>query len=80
MGGILWEIKSPSGKSSRTIENSLRGALLQSPNIILNLRRIDAKVPTHKLVREAKRQFRLSKEINRLLIITKQQKIIDISR
>ena len=80
MAGVLWEIKSPSGRGSRTIENCLRTALLQSPNIVLSLRRMDARIPTYKLVREVERQFRLSRNINRIIIITKQQKIVDITR
>lgn len=48
MNGLRWEIKSPAGKSSRTLENNLRLALRQSPNIILDLRRMDGRIPTYK--------------------------------
>ncbi len=80
MNGLLWEIKSPKGKGPRTIENNLRLALLQSPNIILDLRRMDGRIPTHKLVREVERQFELAKSIKCLIIITRQEEHIDLKR
>ena len=43
MNGLFWEIKSPTGRSSRTIENNLRLALRQSQNIVLDLRRMDGR-------------------------------------
>lgn len=80
MNGLVWEIKSPKGKSSRTIENNLRLALQQSPNIVLDLRRMDGRVPTVRLLREAERQFALTKSMRRLIIITRQEKHIDFER
>ena len=80
MGGSRWEIKSPIGKSSRTIENNLRTALKQSPNIVLDLRRIDGRVPTLKLLTEVKRQFLLAKGIKKLIVITRQETHIDFAR
>lgn len=80
MNGLRWEIKSPTGKSSRTIENNLRLALLQSSNIILDLRRLDGRLPTHKHMREAERQFTLAKSIKRLIVITREEKHIDFER
>lgn len=79
MDGKLWEIKSPKGRSSRTIENNLRHALEQSPNIILDLRRMDGRLPTTRLISEAKRQFTLTKKIRRVLIITRTEELIDLS-
>lgn len=80
MNGLLWEIKSPKGKSSRTIENNLRAALRQSPNILLDLRRMDGRVPTARLLREAERQFSLTKSMERLIVITRQERHIDFER
>ena len=80
MDDLLWEIKSPKGKSSRTIENNLRSALLQSPNIILDLRRIDGRVPTGRLLSEAERQFSLTKSMRHLIVITRQGDLIDLER
>lgn len=80
MDGLLWEIKSPSGKSSRTIENNLRLALQQSAYIILDLRRMDGRIPAEKLLREVERQFNLSRSIKRIIAITRQEKHIDFER
>jgi hypothetical protein len=80
MNGLLWEIKSPKGKSPLTIENNLRLALLQSPNVVIDLRRMDGRIPTYKLLREVERQFELAKSIKRLIVITRQEERIDLER
>jgi hypothetical protein len=80
MNGLLWEIKSPTGKSSRTIENNLRLALLQSSNIILDLRRMDGRIPTHKLLKEAERRFVNAKKMKHLIVITREEKHVDFER
>ena len=78
MDGIVWEIKSPKGSSSRTIENNLRTALKQSENIIIDLRRI--KLDEHKSISQIKKLFNVSKKIKRILIISKEQVLLDIKR
>lgn len=80
MNGLPWEIKSPIGKSSRTIENNLRTALKQSAHIILDLRRIDGRIPTKKLLVEVERQFTLAKSIRHIIVITRQEERIDFAR
>lgn len=73
---LLWEIKSPKGGSSRTIENNLRLALKQSCNIIIDLHRINR--PENQCLREIKKQAQLAKKLKRLLVVTKQNKILSI--
>lgn len=80
MNGLLWEIKSPTGKSSRTVENNLRVALQQSPNVVFDLRRMDGRIPTKKLLSEIERQFTLTKSIRRIIVITRQETYIDFRR
>ncbi len=80
MDGLLWEIKSPKGKSSRTIENNIRLAILQSPYIILDLRRLDGRIPTRKHLNEIERQFSLAKSIRHIIVITRQETSIDFKR
>ncbi len=72
--GLLWEIKSPQGSSSRTIENNMRLALKQSSNIIVDLSRM--KLPERKCLHEVKRQNDLIRGKHRVLVITKKQKIL----
>lgn len=80
MNGLAWEIKSPKGKGSRVIENNLRNAIRQSPNVILDLRRIDGRIPTKKLLNEVKRQLSLNMAVKRILVITRQEECIDFER
>ena len=75
--GREWEIKSPIGKSTRTIENNLRNALKQSSNIIMDLSRI--KQPEGKAIKEIKRQQDLTKGASRVMIITKTKRLIELS-
>ena len=61
MDGLFWEIKSPKGSSSRTIENNLRCALRQSKNIIIDLRRI--KIDETRAISQIKEKFVKIKKI-----------------
>ncbi len=80
MNGLLWEIKIPKGRGSRTIENTLRQASKQSPYVILDLRRMDGRVPTKKFVAEVERQFIQNKSIKHSIVITRQEISIDFKR
>ena len=76
INSVKWEIKSPLGNSKKTIENNLRLARKQSRNIVIDLRRIKM----HQTKAIARIHYFLSrqKQIKRLLVITKDQKIVDI--
>lgn len=74
---ILWEIKSPKGSSSRTIENNIRLAIKQSKNIIIDLSRM--KLPENKCVHEIRRQNKLIRGKHYILVITKKKKILDLT-
>lgn len=80
MTGRLWEIKSPKGKSPRTIENTIRDALKQSPHIVLDLRRMDGRVPTMKYVDRIEFEFSTVRPIRSIVVITRQENILDYSR
>lgn len=80
MNGLLWEIKAPKGKGSRTIENTLRQASKQSPHIVLDLRRMDGRVPTSRLISEVERQFTQNRSIKHAIVITRQEEAIDFKR
>lgn len=80
MNGLTWEIKCPKGKSSRTIENNLRLALKQSPYIIIDLRRMDGRIPTKKLLNEIDRRFNDAKLIKHIVAITRQEAVVDYKR
>jgi hypothetical protein len=80
MNGLTWEIKSPKGKGSRTIENTIRQALRQSPNIVLDLRRMDGRIPTQRLVDKIELQFNMVKPVRHIIVITRQETAIDFKR
>ena len=54
--------------------------LRQSPNVILDLRRMDGRIPTKKLLDEVRRQLALNKSVKRIIVITRQEEHIDFER
>ena len=80
MLGKKWEIKSPTGKSARTIENTLRAALRQSKYIILDLRRMDGRIPSHKHLASMTYQFEKTRAIKHIIVILREGSSIDLTR
>ena len=76
MNALEWELKSPVGKSKRTIRDKLSVAKTQSPNIIIDTRRM--KAPDSEIESELRRQILIKKSIYRLIMITKEEKVIEI--
>ena len=74
--GNIWEIKSPKGKSKHTIENNLRLAIKQSPNVIIDLKRINRNEDSC-IAEIRKRAKKLGKRY-KIIIITKNRKIIKL--
>lgn len=74
--GLEWEIKSPIGKSSRTIENNMRNALKQAKNVIIDLSRI--KQNENKAIKEIERQHKLLRGMGKIIIITKTKRVIEL--
>ena len=77
IGNIYWEIKSPKGDGKRTIQNNLRVADGQSPNLIVDMRR------SKMHIRRAEgriRQFLTEghTKFKRVLLIKKDEKIVVI--
>lgn len=75
MNGVIWEIKAPIGNSKNTIKHNIQNAKQQSRNIILDLRRCG--VPENQAIKQAEQHFNLSKRIRKMIIITKDEKILD---
>lgn len=70
----IWEIKSPTGNSKRTMQNNLRDADDQSPNIIINL--VRCKMPPEKAISRLNVELRKANRIRRLLVILKRGKVV----
>ena len=69
MDGVEWEIKSPDGKSRRTIENNFRDAVKQSRYIIFDLRRIQ--VPEKTCISQLEKEWKVRPYLKRLYVICK---------
>lgn len=78
IGGIAWELKSPTGLGKYNIQHALRSALLQSPNIILDARR--SKIRQNKIKQELQIQFIKTPKMKRLILITKAGELIEFSK
>ncbi len=72
-----WEIKSPTGNSSRTLENNIRAALTQSENIIIDLRR--TKISSAKAKQYIINHLHNFHGLKELLLVNQQQKIHKIT-
>lgn len=75
---LEWEMKSPRSNGKYTIEHSFRSALKQSPNIIFDIR--GSKMPEQKCIAEIERRFNDFKKVNRVMIITKRQGLLDFKK
>jgi hypothetical protein len=78
INGIIWEIKSPTGKGKRNIQHTLQAAIKQSRCIVFDARR--SKIHVNKIVGELQRQLGLSASIERLLLIRKDKIVVEIFR
>ena len=78
MAGLEWEMKAPTGEGNQLMKNTIQKAMKQSQNIIIDLRH--TKRYQTKCVRELEREFRESKNIRRLKVITKGEKVIDFKK
>ena len=79
LDGREYEIKSPESFNANTFEHTLKKAVKQSPNIIIDTVRIkkvrDSKIKNY-LISQARKQ----KQIKHLIMITKHGQVVDISK
>ena len=78
IAGIEWELKSPTGTGKNNIEHQLQAALKQSRCIVFDARR--SKIHITKIKSELNRQFQLTKNIRRLILIDKNKSVIELIR
>ena len=76
IGGVKWELKSPLGNSSRTIENNLRTARGQSPNIILDLSR--TRMSMNRALSRINHYLSRDSRVKHLMVLDKRGNLIDI--
>ncbi len=78
MQGLSWEMKAPKGDGSSLMKNTIQKAVRQSENVIIDLRR--TKRYQVKCLKEIEREFRNSKSLRRLKIITKTGRLIELCK
>lgn len=77
LDGILFEIKSPRSSNTNSLEHTLKNGLKQCNNLMIDTSRIkDAR--NENIIRFLMSQKQARKQIKRLVLITKDNKIIDI--
>ena len=78
IGGVLWEMKSPTGNGRRVVQDQLRRAIKQSKNIIFDARR--TRLDDKKIQIELEKHIKTFRSIKRLTLILKNNKIIYIKQ
>ena len=76
--GIIWEIKSPTGKGKRNIQHTLSDALKQSKFIVFDARR--SKLHMKKITSELQKQCEMTASMQRLLLIRKDGIVVEFLR
>lgn len=74
--GTEWEMKSPLGNSGRTLDDTIKRALKQSKNIIIDLGR--SKMDDKSCEKVLRGNKNLVRGVKRLKLVTKSRRIIDI--
>lgn len=78
LDGVEFEIKSPKSANANSLEHILKKAVKQSCNIIIDTSRMK-NIRDDNTWRFLVNQARLRKQIKKLIMITKQGQIIDVS-
>lgn len=78
MGRLIWEMKAPKGEGASLMKNTLQKAVRQSENIIIDLRRV--KRHQSKCLAEIRREFRKSRSIKRIKIITRGNILLELNK
>lgn len=78
VGSLKWELKSPLGQGKKTIENNMRAARRQSKNLIIDFGRMKL----HQAKAMANIRYYIQRypgQFERILVITKDGRVIEIS-
>ena len=76
MDGIIWELKSPIGKSKNTIEHTLRRAGKQSRFLVFDGRR--AQLSDEFMVQKIHYELSKRRSIKKVIFINKNQEVLEI--
>ena len=76
INNTIWEVKSPIGNGKRTMQNNIRIADDQSPNVIINL--VRCKMRTDVATNRIRYELSRANKVKHLLVICKNGKVIKI--
>ncbi|MDR0955515.1 MAG: hypothetical protein LBM73_00120 [Candidatus Nomurabacteria bacterium] len=76
---LKWEIKRPHGRGKYTLQHAFKAAVLQSENVIFDLRDLK-KIPPENAVRKLEKEFNVSRKARRMIILTKSHKQLDFKK
>ena len=74
MDGLEWEMKAPTGSGKRNIEYNFRKAVMQSKNIIFDLRHV--KIPEQQCIAQLEKEFSERPYLNKLYVIKKNGELL----
>jgi len=74
MMGVLWEIKSPIGKSKNTVRHQIERAVKQSKNLIIDNRR--SKISDKIFNKQIQKEFDERHFIKRIIVIDKSENVL----
>lgn len=73
---IIWKIKSPIGDGKRTMQNNLRAADDQSPNIIINL--VRCRMRSDRAIGRIRHELKKANKVKRLLVVLKNGEVMTL--
>ncbi|MDR1358128.1 MAG: hypothetical protein LBJ48_02060 [Coriobacteriales bacterium] len=76
--GLIWEMKSPTGKSKNTVGFAFKRGSKQARCIVLDARRIGLR--EHEALKYVQREYERRRKIRRVLFITKSLQVLDLQR
>ena len=77
IGGLVWEMKSPTSGKMRMVQQNLCRATRQSENVIFDSRRMKG-LPDRAIEREVRKQSAELKHLKRLKCVNRHGDVIDI--
>jgi hypothetical protein len=78
INGIAWELKSPTGTGKYNVQHQIKAAAKQSRNVVFDARR--SKIHITRIRNEVNHQFKHSMAIKRLLLIDKNNNVVEINK
>ncbi len=76
MNGLMWELKSPTGKGRTTVSNQFKRASKQSSHVVFDARRVQ--LDEADVLSQVRRELRTRRAIRTVLFITKTRAVMEV--